>query len=162
MSLEYVFILQIVRPRRSGRRAHQLDPRQDGRQLRRTAVRARHRNFQAAARFRRREVCASPETAKILRFADKVAEKMGDNYVSAEHLVLGSFNDGTPAVKNLLQSHGSAKQRFPGSELRLLRATIGSAPKNARLKAVSNESLRNVKFSALEHMSTKCYINIYG
>jgi len=58
------------------------------------------------------EVYASPETAKILRFADKVAEKMGDDYVSVEHLMLGIFNDGTPAVKNLLQSHGITKQRF--------------------------------------------------
>ena len=58
------------------------------------------------------EVYASPETGKILRFADKVAEKMGDDYVSVEHLMLGVFENATPAVKSLLQNHGVTKQRF--------------------------------------------------
>ncbi|MGI5978715.1 MAG: ATP-dependent chaperone ClpB [Oscillospiraceae bacterium] len=58
------------------------------------------------------EVYASPETGRILRFADKVAEKMGDEYVSVEHLMLGIFNDGTPAVRAVLQDHGITKQRF--------------------------------------------------
>ena len=58
------------------------------------------------------EVYASPETGKILRFADKVAEKMGDDYVSVEHLMLGVFENATPAVKSILQNHGITKQRF--------------------------------------------------
>ena len=45
------------------------------------------------------EVYASPELNKILRFAEKVAEKMGDSYVSVEHLMLGVFNDGSAAVR---------------------------------------------------------------
>lgn len=58
------------------------------------------------------EVYASPETGRILRFADKVAEKMGDEYVSVEHIMLGIFNDGTSTVKSILQNHGITKQRF--------------------------------------------------
>ena len=58
------------------------------------------------------EVYASPEAGRILRFADKVAEKMGDEYVSVEHIMLGIFNDGTSTVKSILQNHGITKQRF--------------------------------------------------
>lgn len=42
------------------------------------------------------EVYASPETSKLLRFAEKAAEKLGDEYVSVEHLMLGMFSEGGP------------------------------------------------------------------
>ena len=44
------------------------------------------------------QVYASNELNKILRFAEKAAEKMGDSYVSVEHLMLGMFSEGSAAV----------------------------------------------------------------
>ncbi len=58
------------------------------------------------------EVYASPELGKILRFAEKVAEKMGDSYVSVEHLMLGIFNDGSAAVRRILSDHGVTRDAF--------------------------------------------------
>jgi len=58
------------------------------------------------------EVYASPETGKVVSAAEKLAEKLRDEYVSVEHLMLGLFAEGTPAVKQLLQSHGVTRARF--------------------------------------------------
>ena len=58
------------------------------------------------------EVYASPELNKILRFAEKVAEKMGDDYVSVEHLMLGIFDSGSAAVKRILSDHGVTRDAF--------------------------------------------------
>ena len=72
------------------------------------------------------EVYASPELGKILRFAEKVAEKMGDSYVSVEHLMLGIFNDGSAAVRRLLSDHGVTRDAF-NREL----AKVKSGPVNS-------------------------------
>ena len=53
------------------------------------------------------EVYASPETGKILNLAEKTAEKLHDDYISVEHLMLAIFSEGTSDVKQLLQSHGA-------------------------------------------------------
>jgi len=58
------------------------------------------------------EVYASAETGKVLRFAEKVAEKMHDEYVSVEHLALGLFSEGTPQIKKLFAQHNITKERF--------------------------------------------------
>ena len=58
------------------------------------------------------EVYASPETGKILNLAEKTAEKLHDNYISVEHLMLAIFSEGTSDVKQLLQSHGITRSRF--------------------------------------------------
>ena len=58
------------------------------------------------------EVYASPETGKVIAFAEKTAEKLHDEYVSVEHLMLGIFAEGSPKVKNLLQNHGVTRSRF--------------------------------------------------
>jgi ATP-dependent Clp protease ATP-binding subunit ClpB len=58
------------------------------------------------------DVYASPETGKVVAFAEKMAEKLHDEYLSVEHLMLGIFSEGSPAVKQLLQSHGVTRQRF--------------------------------------------------
>ncbi len=58
------------------------------------------------------EVYASPETGKVLRFAEKVAEKLRDDYVSVEHLMLGIFAEGSAATKRILQSHNVTKDGF--------------------------------------------------
>ena len=58
------------------------------------------------------EVYASPETGKILNLAEKTAEKLHDDYISVEHLMLAIFSEGTSNVKQLLQSHGITRSRF--------------------------------------------------
>ena len=58
------------------------------------------------------EVYASPETAAVLRFAEKMADKLGDEYLSVEHLMLGLFAEGSSGVKSLLQNHGITRSRF--------------------------------------------------
>ncbi len=58
------------------------------------------------------EVYASPETGKVLNLAEKTAEKLHDDYISVEHLMLALFSEGTSEVKQLLQSHGITRSRF--------------------------------------------------
>ena len=58
------------------------------------------------------ETYASPETSKLLRFAEKAAEKLGDEYVSVEHLMLGMFSEGGPAVRKILSDHGITREGF--------------------------------------------------
>ena len=58
------------------------------------------------------QVYASPETGRLLRFAERAAEKMQDDYVSVEHLMLGIFAEPTPQVKRILASHGLTQSRF--------------------------------------------------
>ena len=58
------------------------------------------------------EVYASPETGKVINLAEKTAEKLHDEYVSVEHLMLAIFSEGTSQVKQLLQNHGITRSRF--------------------------------------------------
>ncbi len=58
------------------------------------------------------EVYASPETAKVLTVAEKTAEKLHDEYISVEHLMLGIFAEGSAALRQLLQDHGVNRSRF--------------------------------------------------
>ena len=58
------------------------------------------------------EVYASGELNIILRFAEKAAEKLGDEYVSVEHLMLGEFSEGSAAVKRILSDHGVTRDGF--------------------------------------------------
>ena len=74
----------------------------------------------------RGEVYASPELNKILRFAEKAAEKMGDGYVSVEHLMLGVFSEGSAAVRRILSDHGVTRDAF-NREL----AKVKSGPVNS-------------------------------
>ncbi len=58
------------------------------------------------------QVYASPETGKVLTLAKKTAEKLKDEYVSVEHLMLALFSEATADVKRLLQDHGVTRTRF--------------------------------------------------
>ena len=58
------------------------------------------------------EVYASPETGKVLTVAEKTAEKLHDEYISVEHLMLGIFSEGSSSLKQLLQDHGITRSRF--------------------------------------------------
>ena len=58
------------------------------------------------------EVYASPETGKVITVAERTAEKLLDEYVSVEHLMLGIFAEGGTQLKQLLQDHGITRSRF--------------------------------------------------
>ena len=58
------------------------------------------------------EVYASPEVGKILNLAEKAAEKLHDEYLSVEHLMLAIFSEGSQNVRQLLSGHGITRSRF--------------------------------------------------
>ena len=70
------------------------------------------------------EVYASPELNKILRFAEKVAEKMGDDYVSVEHLMLGIFDSRQRGRK----THSSPTTASPATAFNRELAKVKSGP----------------------------------
>ena len=58
------------------------------------------------------EVYASQETAQVLDFAERMAKKLGDEYVSVEHLMLGLFDTRSPGVREVFRSHGITRNGF--------------------------------------------------
>ncbi|MBP3729413.1 MAG: ATP-dependent chaperone ClpB [Lachnospiraceae bacterium] len=58
------------------------------------------------------QVYLSREMEKVLSFSEKTAARMKDEYVSVEHLMLGLFEHGTPALKKLLQEKGVEEEAF--------------------------------------------------
>ena len=58
------------------------------------------------------EVYASPEVGKIFNLAEKTAEKLHDEYLSVEHLMLAIFSEGSQSVRQLLSDHGITRSRF--------------------------------------------------
>ncbi len=54
----------------------------------------------------------SNEFGKILDFAQKVAQKLKDEYVSVEHLMLGIFANPTPAIRDILRQQNITKDAF--------------------------------------------------
>ena len=58
------------------------------------------------------EVYASLEVGKILNLAEKTAEKLHDEYLSVEHLMLAIFSEGSQNVRELLADHGITRSRF--------------------------------------------------
>ncbi|MBP3465974.1 MAG: type VI secretion system ATPase TssH, partial [Angelakisella sp.] len=58
------------------------------------------------------EVYASAETSKVIATAEKTAEKLHDDYVSVEHLMLAIFGESGSDLKRLLQDHGVTRARF--------------------------------------------------
>ncbi|MBQ8390687.1 MAG: type VI secretion system ATPase TssH, partial [Oscillibacter sp.] len=58
------------------------------------------------------EVYASPETGKVITTAERCAQKLRDEYVSVEHLMLAIFGEGSSDLKRILQDHGVTRARF--------------------------------------------------
>ena len=58
------------------------------------------------------EVYASPETGKVIAAAEKCAEKLHDEYVSVEHLMLSLFGEAGGELKGILQDHGITRSAF--------------------------------------------------
>lgn len=54
----------------------------------------------------------SDEAAKSLDQAEKIAEKMKDEYVSVEHLFLGIIEKPSASVKNIFKTYGVTKEGF--------------------------------------------------
>ncbi len=54
----------------------------------------------------------SNEFGKIMDFAQKVADKLKDEYVSVEHLMLGIFANPTPAIRDILRQYNITKDGF--------------------------------------------------
>ena len=96
------------------------------------------------------EVYASPETGKILNLAEKTAEKLHDDYISVEHLMLAIFSEGTSDVKQLLQSHGITRSRFTDelSKVKTAPVTSSSAPAARSLTPSSAATRRSATSSA--------------
>ena len=72
------------------------------------------------------QVYAAPETSQALDFSEKIAEKMGDSYVSVEHLMLALLDKGPASLRKMLSSRGVTKDRFT-QEL----AKVKSGPVNS-------------------------------
>ena len=57
-------------------------------------------------------VYPSNEFGRVIDFAEKVAGKLKDEYVSVEHLMLGVFAHETPAIKAILREQNVTKDDF--------------------------------------------------
>lgn len=58
------------------------------------------------------QVYASPETEKLITTAQKTAQKLNDEYISVEHLMLAMFSAADSDVKNILSRHGITREKF--------------------------------------------------
>ncbi|MGM9614518.1 MAG: ATP-dependent chaperone ClpB [Oscillospiraceae bacterium] len=57
-------------------------------------------------------VYPSNEFGKVIDFAEKIAQKLKDEYVSVEHLMLGIFAHETPAIKSILREQNITRDGF--------------------------------------------------
>ena len=57
-------------------------------------------------------VYPSNEFGKVIDFAEKIAQKLKDEYVSVEHLMLGIFANQTPAVQQILRNQNVTRDGF--------------------------------------------------
>ena len=58
------------------------------------------------------QVYVSRETEKVLNFAEKVTQRMKDEYTSVEHLMLGIFEHPTEALKKLFKENNITQEDF--------------------------------------------------
>ena len=96
------------------------------------------------------EVYASPEVGKILNLAEKTAEKLHDEYLSVEHLMLAIFSEGSQSVRQLLSSHGITRSRF-SDEL----AKIKTSPVTSDNPEDSYDALKKYGTDLVERARTK-------
>ena len=96
------------------------------------------------------EVYASPEVGKILNLAEKTAEKLHDEYVSVEHLMLAVFSEGSQDVRRLLSDHGITRSRF-SDEL----AKVKTGPVTSDNPEDSYDALRKYGTDLVERARTK-------
>ena len=96
------------------------------------------------------EVYASPEVGKILNLAEKTAEKLHDEYLSVEHLMLAIFSEGSQSVRQLLSKHGITRSRF-SDEL----AKVKTGPVTSDNPEDSYDALKKYGTDLVERARTK-------
>ena len=96
------------------------------------------------------EVYASPEVGKILNLAEKTAEKLHDDYLSVEHLMLAIFSEGSQSVRQLLSNHGITRSRF-SDEL----AKVKTSPVTSDNPEDSYDALKKYGTDLVERARTK-------
>ena len=96
------------------------------------------------------EVYASPEVGKILNLAEKTAEKLHDEYLSVEHLMLAIFSEGSQNVRQLLSDHGITRGRF-SDEL----AKVKTSPVTSDNPEDSYDALKKYGTDLVERARTK-------
>jgi len=96
------------------------------------------------------EVYASPEVGKILNIAEKTAEKLHDEYLSVEHLMLAIFSEGSQSVRQLLSDHGITRSRF-SDEL----AKVKTSPVTSDNPEDSYDALKKYGTDLVERARTK-------
>lgn len=68
------------------------------------------------------QIYITPHTQRVLSVAGKIAQRMGDEYIAGEHIVLAILEDGATAAARLLQQAGLTQESF----LKALYAVRGS------------------------------------
>ena len=58
------------------------------------------------------ELYPSGEVSAVLRFAEKVASELKDEYISVEHIMLGLLAEGGNTVKRICEKYGITKKSF--------------------------------------------------
>ncbi len=58
------------------------------------------------------ELYPSNEVSAVLRYAEKVAGQLKDEYISVEHLMLGLLSEGNSTVKSILSRYGVTQKSF--------------------------------------------------
>ena len=96
------------------------------------------------------EVYASPEVGKIFNLAEKTAEKLHDEYLSVEHLMLAIFSEGSQNVRQLLSDHGITRSRF-SDEL----AKVKTSPVTSDNPEDSYDALKKYGTDLVERARTK-------
>jgi ATP-dependent Clp protease ATP-binding subunit ClpB len=96
------------------------------------------------------EVYASPEVGKIFNLAEKTAEKLHDEYLSVEHLMLAIFSEGSQSVRQLLSDHGITRSRF-SDEL----AKVKTSPVTSDNPEDSYDALKKYGTDLVERARTK-------
>ena len=96
------------------------------------------------------EVYASPEVGKIFNLAEKTAEKLHDEYLSVEHLMLAIFSEGSQSVRQLLSNHGITRSRF-SDEL----AKVKTSPVTSDNPEDSYDALKKYGTDLVERARTK-------
>ena len=58
------------------------------------------------------ELYPSSEVSAVMRYAEKVAAQLKDEYISVEHLMLGLLTEGNRTVKDILSRYGITQKSF--------------------------------------------------
>lgn len=58
------------------------------------------------------KIYVAPETDRMLNLAEKIASQMKDEYISVEHIMLASFEEGTEQLKRIYRDFSLTKELF--------------------------------------------------